>query len=286
MSPDSDTWRAIETARVRDVPRVPFHVDGQVVGSVAQAHLEALRPWSAAGLRVDTYGVHLDVAAPGREALLAQVNQALREQGLIRAWRDEPFPLFAADGQTVLANIERASARFWGTLTLGAHANGFVADADGRPAFLWVATRAADKPTDPGLRDNLIGGGVPLGQSPREALVREGWEEAGLPATRMQEARAGRVVRIDRDAPEGRMLEDVHVFDLELPPGLVPVNQDGEVAALDCLPIADAASLAAKGAMTVDAALVTLDFLLRHRLLDAASHAALERRSAGLWAQR
>ena len=53
--------------------------------------------------------------------------------GLIRAWRDEPFALFdPADGAR-LATMERAAARFWGTLTLGAHANGYVADAQ-RPA--------------------------------------------------------------------------------------------------------------------------------------------------------
>ena len=74
------------------------------------------------------------------------------------------------------ATIERAAARFWGTLTLGAHCNGYVADAHGRPTHLWVARRSLSKPTDPGMLDNLIGGGVPLGQSPLEALQREAFE--------------------------------------------------------------------------------------------------------------
>ena len=43
----------------------------------------------------------------------------------------------------------------------------------------------------------------------------------------------------------------------------------GEVAALECLPVAEAAALAATPEMTVDASLVTLDFLLRRRLLPA-----------------
>ena len=83
-------------------------------------------------------------------------------------------------GAPPLALIERAAARFWGTLTFGAHANGYVADAQGRPTHLWIARRSTHKATDPGKLDNLVGGGVPHGQTPFETLVREGFEEAGL----------------------------------------------------------------------------------------------------------
>ena len=282
MHPPQNVWPALEAARHRILPRVPFQVDGQPVGSVAVAHLEALRAWPDV-LQVSDEDVHLRADARTRESALARVHEALRAQGLIRAWRDEAFPLYGADGRQVLVRIERAAARFWGALTRGAHANGYVADAGGRPTHLWIATRAADKATDPGLRDNLVGGGVPLGQTPLQTLVREGWEEAGLTPELMQRAVPGRILRIDRDAAEGRMLEHVHVFDLALPADVVPVNQDGEVAAIDCLPVAEAAALAAGDAMTVDAALVTLDFLLRHRLLPPHEHAVLTARAAALW---
>jgi 8-oxo-dGTP pyrophosphatase MutT (NUDIX family) len=279
----SPRWTAIDHARLRVMPRVAFHVAGAPVGSVARAHLDALRDWPR-HLRIEAEAVHLDVPPDMREPVLAEINAVLREQGLIRAWRDEAFALYDAVGSQVLARFERAAARFWGTLTLGAHANGYVAAPDGRPAQLWIATRALDKATDPGLRDNLVGGGVPLGQTPFETLVREGWEEAGLEPAEMLGARPGRVIRIDRDAPEGRMVEHVHVFDVALPGGRVPRNQDGEVAAIECLDVAAAADLAASGCMTVDAALVTLDFLLRHRLLPLREHEDLDHRMAALWA--
>jgi 8-oxo-dGTP pyrophosphatase MutT (NUDIX family) len=182
----------------------------------------------------------------------------------------------------VLARFERAAARFWGTLTRGAHANGYVAGADGGPTHLWIARRSDSKATDPGLFDNLIGGGVPHGQTPHETLVREGFEEAGLTPEQMSAARRGRVIHIDRDVPEGRMVEHVHAFDVELPAGVRPQNQDGEVAAITLLPVAEAAALAAGGTMTVDASLVTLDFLLRHRLLPDDEHADLSARMATL----
>jgi hypothetical protein len=67
--------------------------------------------------------------------------------------------------------------------------------------------------------------------------------------------------------PEGYQQEWLYAFDIELPAGRTPVNQDGEVAAFRCLPVAEAAAIAAGETMTVDAALVTLDFLLRQRCL-------------------
>ena len=71
-----------------------------------------------------------------------------------------------------LATIERASARFWGTLTLGAHATGYTRSAGGRPEALWIARRSFTKATDPGMLDNLVGGGVPHGRVLRPADTR------------------------------------------------------------------------------------------------------------------
>jgi 8-oxo-dGTP pyrophosphatase MutT (NUDIX family) len=255
-------WPAIAAARAGDrSARAPFWLRGTPVGSVARAHLAALRELVGAAAGDGAVMLGSD------DAELAALNQALRQRGLILAWRDEAYPVFAPDGVQVLARIERASSRFWGTLTFGAHANGFVAGPDGRPSALWIAQRSFDKATDPGQHDNLIGGGVPAGQSPWQTLQREGWEEAGLSDDVLRSARPGRVLHIERDIPEGWQAEHLHVFDLELPAGLAPHNQDGEVHAFSLLPIPDALALARGGTMTVDASLATLDFALRHGLL-------------------
>ena len=283
QSASAADWPAIEQARRRRRPRVPLHFAPQTepVGSVAGEHLGALRRWPDL-FQVDTDAVRLR-AVDGLDARLAEVHATLRAEGLVRAWRDEAFTLRHPRTHAPLAVIERAAARFWGALTLGAHANGYVADARGRPQWLWVAQRSPHKATDPGLHDNLVGGGVPHGQTPWQALVREGWEEAGLDAATMAAARRGRVIAVDRDIAEGLQVEQVHVWDLPLPPTLTPRNQDGEVAAVLRLPVADAIALAAGGTMTVDAALVTLDFALRHGLLDGATHDRLAARAAALW---
>ncbi len=263
---------------------MPLWIDGRVVGSVAVDHLSALQAFAPA-LQVQgpAPGVTLTVPAAERNSTLAAINQTLRQQGLIQAWRDEDFALPDPTEGQPLARIERASARFWGSLTHGAHATGWVPGPDGRPAALWIAQRAFNKATDPGAHDNLIGGGVPWGQSPLDTLLREGWEEAGLPLDVMRRAQPGRVITLRHDIREGLMWEHVHSHDLPLQPGETPVNQDGEVHAFTLLPVADALALAAGSLMTTDAALVTLDFALRHRLLPAAEHAALAACSAGLW---
>ena len=252
-------------------------VNGRAVGSVARRHLGALGAHAAAE--------HYRLTGEPAElsAQWSALNNRLRESGLILGWRDETVAVLdPADGTRVGA-IERAAARFWGTLTLGAHANAYVADAAGAPAQLWIAQRAANKSTDPGLFDNLIGGGVPDGQTPAQTLQREGWEEAGLTPPLLAAARPGRVIELRRDIREGLQHEWLHVYDLPLPTGVQPANQDGEVAAFRLLTLAQAIELAAGECMTVDAALVTLDFVLRHRLLPKASAAPLAARCAALW---
>jgi 8-oxo-dGTP pyrophosphatase MutT (NUDIX family) len=263
----------LRQAQLRERPRRAFIVEGEAVGSVDQAHLGALSIWPAA-LSIETHGVTLRLPVGERDDWLREANAALRSAGLIRAWRDEPFPLLSPSDERVLATMERAATRFWGTLTRGAHCNGWVAGADGRPAALWIATRSPTKPTDPGKLDNLIGGGVPHGQTPLETLVREGFEEAGLSPAQMARARTGSVIELHRDIPEGLQFERLHVFDLELRPDERPVNQDGEVASVECVPLEEALQWAKGDAMTVDAALVTLDFLVRHGIPGAAEDRA------------
>ncbi|MDZ7591307.1 MAG: DUF4743 domain-containing protein [Rubrivivax sp.] len=250
--------------------RVPFRIDGIEVGSVARDHLPHLAPHTDLVAVADD-GVTWLLDGAQRDAGFARLHHQLRAQGLIRAWRDETFALVDPATLLVLARIERAAARFWGTLTFGAHANGFLRDAAGHPSHLWIARRSPTKATDPGLFDNLVGGGVPHGQTPAQALVREAWEEAGLLPHELHGMHPGSVLALQRAIAEGWQHEWLYGYDIELPAGRAPQNQDGEVAGFTLMPVAEALALACGAvpgaAMTADAALVTLDFALRHGLL-------------------
>jgi 8-oxo-dGTP pyrophosphatase MutT (NUDIX family) len=281
-------WPAIAAARAHDpATRTPFFVAQEgappwTVGSVAHAHLRALARWPQ-WLHIEPQAVTLHCTASARGDAMGAMHDTLRAEGLIVAWRDEAFPLFSVRGDPVGVSIERAATRFWGSLTLGAHCNGYVADERGRPERLWIARRSLTKATDPGRLDNLVGGGVPAGQSPHDTVVREAWEEAGLVPSQLQGLARGRVVHLLRDIPEGLQRERIHVYDLALPAGLTPRNQDGEVAELSLHPLAQALALAASEELTVDASLVTLDFALRHRLLDDAAAQVLAAAAAPLF---
>ena len=150
---------------------------------------------------------------------LAPVVEALAAEGFIPGWRDERYRI--AD----LFEIERAAARPFGLTTTAVHVNGIV---DGEK--MWLARRAGTKAIDPGMLDNVVGGGLTAGLSPDEVLVKEAWEEAGIPVALARTATRGGTASVLREVPEGVQSEVIHVYDLELPASFQPRNQDGEVS--------------------------------------------------------
>ena len=84
-------------------------------------------------------------------------------------------------GRAGPGQLDRGALPMFGIMAWGVHVNGLVRRADGW--HLWVARRAADRPLDPGKLDHLVAGGIPAGLMPRQTLVKEAAEEAGIPAT-------------------------------------------------------------------------------------------------------
>ena len=184
---------------------------------------------------------------------LAPVVERLAEEGFIPGWRHERYRI--AD----LFDIERAAARPFGFATQAVHVNGLVGGES-----MWLARRSQSKPTDPGMLDNLVGGGLTSGLSIEEVLVKEAWEEAGIGAELARTATRGGTLQLLREVPEGVQCEVIHVYDLGLPRDFTPRNQDGEVAEVRLATLAEARQLAAETEeMTVDAALVALDYFNR-----------------------
>ncbi|MCX8005551.1 MAG: DUF4743 domain-containing protein [Burkholderiaceae bacterium] len=204
----------------------------------------------------------LQIAAEGmdfrtRTALLAEIAQRLHEAGLLSGWRDEPLEVRPLAGGEALATIERAACRTLGIATLAVHMNGFT-----QQGALWVARRADHKAVDPGRWDNLVGGMVAAGETELQALAREAREEAGLDLAALAPERGG-VVLERRPVREGYLVERVQVFDVEIPAGVVPRNEDGEVAAIECWDAAAVVDEIERDGFTLEAALTTLDALLR-----------------------
>lgn len=192
-----------------------------------------------------------------RTALLNRFAEMLRAAGIVRGWRNEQLDVRAPAVEGALATIERAACRALGIPTHAVHMNAF--DSAGR---LVVARRADDKPIDPGLWDNLVGGMVASGEDEMTALERETKEEAGLRLASLTVTRGG-LVRERRPVTEGYMIETVQVFDTQLPAGVTPRNEDGEVALIEARDVDDVLAAIDRGEFTLESALVTVDALLR-----------------------
>lgn len=108
------------------------------------------------GRRCITIGAGCSTEAQ-RTAAVDDVLRRLRQDGHITGWRDELYPVVTRFGAEASLLVERAAAHLFGIKAYGVHMNGFVRRDDG--LHLWVATRAASKPTWPGKYDHLAAGG-------------------------------------------------------------------------------------------------------------------------------
>ena len=230
-------------------PRLARHFDAcnnarlpgeRIAFAIGPAQVGWVRPEVAAAL-----GDHRGVAVGARRVTLAEdaagdlhaIARALSERGFCR-WRGEAFDVRASGDGAVLATVDRGALPVLGVLAAGVHVNGLVRRADG--PHVWVARRAATKALDPGRLDHMVAGGVSAGMTPRETVVKEAAEEAGVPAALAEGAEEVGLVCYAMERPEGLRRDWLVCYDLTLPEDFVPVATDGEVAGFELWPVARA----------------------------------------------
>jgi len=166
-----------------------------------------------------------------RSQTLQHIAQDLHHQQLLTGWRNEvhacwgsqeqPWPYASAE----CFQIERAAFRYFGLRSHAAHVHGITPSG-----HMWCGRRAMSKATDPGLLDNLAAGGLPAQETPRQCVLREIQEEAGLNASVENLRPLPREVVTERKVAEGWHSERLFVYTLALSDTDVPQNQDGEVS--------------------------------------------------------
>lgn len=210
------------------------------------------------GVHVEYEAVHLSAVSGqrlGLDAVLEKIAVTLRDAGILRMWRDELLDV-VGEGR-LLGHIERAAVRPLGMLTQAVHLNAW--SPDGR---LWIARRALDKSTNPGLWDTLAGGLAAAGEDMESALLRESHEEAGLLAVDMAGHQPLRtVLRMHRRLPEGYQVENLLLSDCVLDAAATPTNLDGEVSEIRCVGIPELWEMLCQGRFTLEADLAILDSL-------------------------
>lgn len=198
---------------------------------------------------------------------LTDLATRLTHAGRIRSVTGEQYPVLADGDDACLAAVDRALVAYLGVHARGVHLNGIVRH-DAR-TWMWIAERSRHKATYPGMLDNMVAGGQPLGLTLRANLVKECAEEAGIPPELARSARSVGAVSYVYEDPTGLKPDTMFCFDLELPPDFVPRPIDGEVAAFHLMPVEDVAALVRDtDRFKFNCNLVILDFLVRHGWLD------------------
>jgi len=244
-----------------------FEAAGTALGLVDDARAARLARFGCFDVTPEAVVLDSGLAtAQARSAAIADVAATLRSEGALPAWRDELYTVAPQFDAPPLFRIERGAARYFGVRTYAAHVNGIVRDGD--ETRMWIARRSLQKAVDPGLLDNLVGGGIAAGMRVDETVAKEAWEEAGIDAATVRAARPVGVVHAVRILFDGLQRETLFVHDLALPRTFVPSNQDGEAVGHRLVSLAEAARIVATenndDEATLDASLVILDYLVRH----------------------
>lgn len=249
---------------------LPFLVDGEQVGQVRADFAVELERFDDV-FRVSKGKIELAdnlKSAESRTDAMAQVLAQLRKEDRVPGWRDELYPATTSFGTPSLFDMERAAVPLFGVRGYGVHINGIVTDGD--TMSMWIGRRSMSKPTGPGKLDQMVAGGQPAGMSLRDNMVKECAEEAGVPGDLAAKAISVGVVSYITERDEGLRHDILYNFDLRLPGDFKPMNTDGEVSDFYFWPIEQVAkTIRDTDGFKFNSALVIIDFLVRHGLIDA-----------------
>lgn len=242
-----------------------FIVAGQHVGWVSRDFAARLMLFKKV-FRRDEGAITLHPAlddGESRSLAMAEVLASLRAAGAIPGWRNELYPVGRGFDQPILLHMERAATPLFGVLSYGVNVNGLVRRDDG--LHLWIGRRSPHKQVDPNMLDLLAGGGQPCGISIADNLVKECWEEAGVPRELAACAQPVSVITLQIAAPEGLRVGLQFNYDLVLHSDFQPRNTDGEVAGFMLMPVAEVLErLRTADDFMYDIALVQIDLMIRH----------------------
>ncbi len=282
--------RIAECTRLDLGQSIPFRAAGEDLGWVRRSLVPTLRPLKGeSGERVfDASEERLELTAghetfEQRSSAMAGVVHTLQSLDIVPEMGHELYPVARDQSAPACFALERAAMPTFGARAYGVHMHGFVRRADG--LHLWVARRSRHKTTFPGMLDNLVAGGQPMGLSLEDNLVKECAEEADIPEALARQATLTGQVSYRMDIDRGLRNDTLYLFDLELPADFEPRNTDGEVESFELWPARDVLrQIETTADFKFNCNLTLMDFFLRHGLLTA-QHPEYEAVSSALSAE-
>ena len=259
----------IAACNAHDISRfVAFVVAGHRVGWVKPPFRDRLGDFPGV-FAVTGEAVTLGPALATFAARSEAVDGALRRlaaDGAVPGWRDEPYPVSTGFAAPPLLQMERAAVPLFGVRAYGVHVNGVVRAGGGTK--LWIARRSRHKETYPGMLDNFVAGGQPIGLGLMENVVKEAAEEAGVPPEIARRAVPAGAIVYCHETAEGLKPDVQFVFDMEVPADFAPRNTDGEIEAFHLWSVEKAMAVTRDtAAFKFNCALANIDFFVRHGFL-------------------
>ncbi|KAH7357003.1 thiamine pyrophosphokinase-related protein [Rhexocercosporidium sp. MPI-PUGE-AT-0058] len=201
---------------------------------------------------------------------ISNVLQTAREEKLfncLNGWRNEEYRILGARSDI---KVERAGAGLFGIITIGVHMTVFTRLKSTGEMRIWVPTRSMTTTTYPGMLDSSVAGGVPVGVEPFECLVKEAAEEASLPEDLTRRcARSVGCVSEFCVKGDGQLEPSIKfVYDMEIEEGVQPHPGDSEVQEFSLMTIEEVKASIVGGMYKPMSAMVILDFLVRHGILN------------------
>ena len=246
---------------------VPLTAGSARIGLLRRDNAEALRRFS------DVFAVEehrVELVARGDIATVSHavdaVVDALVEERRVPKWRNETFDAAPHWGAPPVFRLDRGAVPFFGTRAYGVHLNAYL--RQGGTLCLWVGRRSPAKQVAPNKLDNLVAGGIGNEHGVRETLLKEGEEEASIPASLMSQAVSAGAVSYRMETRLGIRDDVLFVYDLEMPSDFVPKNRDGELVDFELMPASAVLErIRATSDFKFNVNLVILDFAVRRGLL-------------------
>ncbi|CAR23022.1 uncharacterized protein KLTH0D17358g [Lachancea thermotolerans CBS 6340] len=218
----------------------------------------------------------------GRNESLLTLARVLKEKKAFECllgWRNEFYTIYVDRAPYVL--VERALSGLLGVITYGVHVNGFVKNPSTGEIKFWIPRRSASKPTWPLKLDNIVAGGLGYPNGIFETVIKESLEEANLEQQLIEKhiKAVGAVsyfyfqgdIEGDKFQSESSLItgEVEFLFDLELPPDVVPCPNDGEVDSFQLMTLQQTIKALRNKEFKPNCGLIMLEFLMRHGYINS-----------------
>lgn len=197
---------------------------------------------------------------------------------ILAGWRNESYPIYDPAGD-LYAGIERAGAPLFGIVAHCVYLIGYSFVGQEKAMKLWIPRRSRTKQTYAGMLDVTVAGAMVVGESARDCVSREAFEEASLPIEAVME-HADEVARVSYFAlntgnpkhgggEEGLCLPEAGVvYEMRLEESVQLKPRDGEVEEFYCWGVQEVIEALERGEFKSNSGAVMVDWLERRGMLE------------------